>query len=268
MDEPPLPHAERPVETAAGHWVLARAGKRVLRPGGAELTEDMLNRCGLADADVIEFAPGLGRTAGVIVSAPITSYTGVDREPAAVERVGRTVEGSKGRVVVANANETGLPDACADVVVGEAMLTMQSDKGKAEIIREARRLLRPGGRYAIHEMALVPDDINQQVVDGLNRQLAQTIRANVRPLTCKQWQDALTQSGFVVEWVSTAPMALLSMRRNLADEGAVGMLRILKNLLLDRKLRHRVIQMRKTFNQHRNSLAGVAIIARVPEEEK
>ena len=31
----PLPYADRPIATAPGHWVLARAGKRVLRPGGA-----------------------------------------------------------------------------------------------------------------------------------------------------------------------------------------------------------------------------------------
>ena len=39
----PLPYADRPVATAPGHWVLARAGKRVLRPGGAALTAAMLN---------------------------------------------------------------------------------------------------------------------------------------------------------------------------------------------------------------------------------
>ena len=38
----PLPYADRPVATAPGHWVLARAGKRVLRPGGAALTAAML----------------------------------------------------------------------------------------------------------------------------------------------------------------------------------------------------------------------------------
>ncbi|ERH25718.1 hypothetical protein HMPREF1979_00163, partial [Actinomyces johnsonii F0542] len=27
----PLPYADRPVASAPGHWVLARAGKRVLR---------------------------------------------------------------------------------------------------------------------------------------------------------------------------------------------------------------------------------------------
>ena len=35
----PLPYADRPVASAPGHWVLARAGKRVLRPGGAALRQ-------------------------------------------------------------------------------------------------------------------------------------------------------------------------------------------------------------------------------------
>ena len=33
----PLPHSDRPIASAPGHWVLDRAGKRVLRPGGAAL---------------------------------------------------------------------------------------------------------------------------------------------------------------------------------------------------------------------------------------
>ena len=44
-----------------GHWLLARLGKRVLRPGGRELTRQMLNGlCIKASDDVVEFAPGLG----------------------------------------------------------------------------------------------------------------------------------------------------------------------------------------------------------------
>ena len=63
----PLPHADRPISSAPGHWVLARAGKRVLRPGGAALSAAMLSHAGLAGADVVELAPGLGRTAAEII---------------------------------------------------------------------------------------------------------------------------------------------------------------------------------------------------------
>ena len=56
-------------------------------------------------------------------------------------------------VVNAGAQETGLPDSSYDVVVGEAMLTMQTDKHKLEIMREAARILRPG-RLLRHSRAV------------------------------------------------------------------------------------------------------------------
>jgi hypothetical protein len=36
------PHRDVPVEKMPGHWLLARMGKRVLRPGGLELTQQLL----------------------------------------------------------------------------------------------------------------------------------------------------------------------------------------------------------------------------------
>lgn len=60
-------------------------------------------------------------------------------------------------------------------------------------------------------------------------------------------------------------MALLSMRRNLADEGFGGVFRILRNVVRDRDLRHRVLEMRRTFNEYRDNLTGIAIIARKPD---
>lgn len=39
----------------------------------------------------------------------------------------------------------------ADHIVGEAMLTIQSDNHKREILVEAARILTPGGRYAMRQ---------------------------------------------------------------------------------------------------------------------
>ena len=53
-----------------GHWALARAGKRVLRPGGIELTKRMLDALAIGTQDrVVEFAPGLGLTARMVLAA-------------------------------------------------------------------------------------------------------------------------------------------------------------------------------------------------------
>nr|WP_288336702.1 hypothetical protein [uncultured Varibaculum sp.] len=104
------------------------------------------------------------------------------------------------------------------------------------------------------------------MADGLRKQLARTIRVNARPLTESEWRAVLTNAGFEVEWISFAPMALLSPRRNLADEGLLRVARILRNLIGDKDLRARVLQMRSTFNKYRDHLNGIAIIARKPSK--
>lgn len=79
--EPPLPGSHRADEAVAGHWLLARLGKRVLRPGGVELTRTLLSHAQLPGADVVELAPGLGRTATEIVARAPRSYVGAEADP-------------------------------------------------------------------------------------------------------------------------------------------------------------------------------------------
>ena len=260
----PLPYADRPVATAPGHWVLARAGKRVLRPGGAALTAAMLDHARLPGSDVVELAPGLGRTAAEIVAARPASYTAIDRDPQAAARVAAVV-GDRGVVRQGEAADTGLDDACADVVVGEAMLTMQGDKSKAAIVAEAARVLRPGGRYAIHELGVAPDDIDEEHYTQLRRDLARAIHVNARPMTAAAWRGLLEDAGLVVDWVDTAPMALLKMSRNLRDEGPGGAARIMWNVMRDKALRARVMEMRRTFTRYEKDMVGIALVAHKPE---
>lgn len=255
-----LPLAARRTEDLPGHWLLARLGKRVLRPGGARLTTELLDKAHLTGKDVVELAPGLGRTASEILANAPRSYTGVEQDQDAAALVSTVVAGY-GRCVVAEASSSGLPDAAADVVIGEAMLTMQSDRGKRAIVAEAVRLLRPGGRYAIHELGLQPDDVEEETATQLRQELARAIKVNARPLTATEWRELLESHGLVVESVGTAPMALLQLRRNLADEGIAGTARIVRNVLRDADARQRVLEMRRVFRRYRRSLTGIAIVA-------
>jgi SAM-dependent methyltransferase len=257
---PPSPAADRPTADVAGHWLLARLGKRVLRPGGAALTATLLGRAAIEGADVVELAPGLGRTARDILDRRPRSYVGVDADPDAAGAVGRLV-GDRGRTVVADAAATALPDACADVVIGEAMLTMQGDRAKEAVVAEAARLLRPGGRYAVHELALTADAVKTET----RKDLARTIRVNARPLPVDDWKALLAAHGLVVDHVDTAPMALLEPRRIVADEGLVGALRFARNLLTNHDARRRALAMRRTFHTHRAHLVAVAITAHRPQ---
>jgi SAM-dependent methyltransferase len=260
-----LPEHDRPVATMSGHWVLAKLGKRVLRPGGRALTRRLLAAGAVTDADVVELAPGLGVTAREIVARGPRSYRGVDLDGDAAEAVNRLLD-RPGAVRVASAAATGLDASGADVVFGEAMLTMQSDRAKHEIVAEAFRVLRPGGRYVIHELGLAPDDLDDEVKRDLQRSLARSIKVNARPLTLAEWRALLEADGFEVRTTLTAPMRLLQPSRLVADEGVRGAARFVRNLLRLPDERGRVLAMRQTFTRYRRSLTAVGLVAVKPAQ--
>lgn len=265
--ELPLPASRRDDDAVGGHWLLARLGKRVLRPGGVGLTRTLLSRAELTGADVVELAPGLGRTATEIIAHRPRSYVGAEGDPDAANLVRSALKnlGAQNAAVrVADAAETGLPGASSDVVIGEAMLTMQGDAAKRAIVAEAARVLRPGGRYAIHELALTPDTVSEEISTDIRQALARAIKVNARPLTIAEWSTLLAEHGLVVDHVTTAPMALLQPRRLVSDEGLFGALRFARNVLVNRDARKRVLAMRRTFRRHRKQLAAVAIVAHKP----
>lgn len=245
-----------------GHWVLAAMGKRVLRPGGKELTEKMIEALHITPQDdVVEFAPGLGFTAELALKRSPRSYVGVEMDEAAAAELRKTIQGVNRRIIVGDAARSGLPDASADRVYGEAMLTMQSDRQKAEIVREAYRLLRPGGRYGIHEMGLAPDSISEEEKRNIQRDLSKVIYVNARPLTEAEWTDLLVTEGFEVEHVSTAPMHLLEPARIVDDEGLLRAVKIGFNILTHAEARERILSMRDVFRRHMDHTNAVALVA-------
>ncbi|MFC6718004.1 class I SAM-dependent methyltransferase [Natrialbaceae archaeon GCM10025810] len=248
------------------HRLLAALGKRTLRPGGEELTRRLLATLEIETGDdVVEFAPGVGSTARLALARTPNSYTGIelDRERAAALRT-ELEDAAPDRlgpeVVVGNAADTDLPRASADVVYGEAMLTMQPDAGKRAILEEAARLLRPGGRYGIHELALT-DGVDDETAAAIGREAAQVANVRPRPLTESGWVDRLESTGFTVTWRAVEPMALLEPRRLLADEGLPGAVRIGYNLLRRPLARTRVRSLRRFFERYDGELTAIALVA-------
>ncbi len=244
-----------------GHWILASLGKTVLRPGGIELTNKMLDHIAITPSDhVVEFAPGMGTTARIALSRRPHSYTGVEQDQEAAALVSGYLNGQNQSCITANADKTDLPDESATVVYGEAMLTMLSDKQKENTVAEALRLLVKGGRYGIHEMCLIPEDISESLKATIQKELATVIRVNARPLTISEWKERLEHAGFQVTSQSTAPMHLLKFKRMIDDEGFWGTLKIAFNCVTRPSALKRVLSMYKTFQKYRNHLGAITLI--------
>jgi len=223
----------------------------------------MLEGLAIGERDsVVEFAPGLGITARLALQRKPAEYVGVERDEVAAATVKRQLAGPRQRCVVGSATATGLGDASATVVYGEAMLSMQTEAQKVQIVNEALRLLKPGGRYGIHELALAPDDLPDAAKDAVARDLSQAIHVGARPLTVAEWRTLLESAGFRVESCATAPMHLLEPRRVIRDEGLLRALRIAFNVLRTPAARRRVLAMRKVFGRHDDKLCAVALVAK------
>jgi hypothetical protein len=257
-----LPGSELNAEKMPGHWILAQMGKRVLRPGGLELTRALLDGLAIGeDDDVVEFAPGLGVTACMILDRKPRRYVGVERDPQAMQWTAQQLpRAANVSVISGTADRTTLPAASASVVIGEAMLSMQTQEQKHLIAAEAFRLLRPGGRYGIHELCVVPNDMPADHRQEIDRALSSVIHVGARPLPEYEWKHLLEEVGFRVVGIRYAPMHLLRPRRLVQDEGVLGTLRLAKNLLLDGAARRRVLAMRRVFEQYRHNLGAIFLI--------
>lgn len=251
------------IDKMSGHWLLAKIGKKVLRPGGKKLTLEMIDLLNINTNDtVVEFAPGLGYTTSIVLNKKPSSYTGVDIDEKVIENLNQKFDDQKAKFQLANAAETMLDNNTQTKVFGEAMLTMHVNHRKSEIIKEAHRILKNDGYYAIHELALKPNNISEEIKKNIQKELALTMNVNARPLTIEEWTNLIKDEGFEIIEIKTSEMHLLEPSRLIDDEGFSGFLNIIKNIATQPEVRERVIRMKKVFKKYEEHLCAFVMIAK------
>ncbi len=260
----PVPGEGLNPATMPAHWLLARLGKKVMRPGGTTLTDAMLGGLAIGPGDdVVDLAPALGDTVRRVQAAGPASFQGVERGQKEADRASHL--GSQPyECVAAEPESTGLPSGSATVVYGEACLSLETDDTKRRILAEAARLLRPGGRLGLHELLLTPDDIDPEVKRRIESDLTRSVRVRARPLTLAEWTALLDEAGFKIRHVAPAPMLLLAPASVIRDEGWKGTLTLVGRIVRQPVVLRRVADLWRTMHRERRSLGAVAIVADRP----
>lgn len=246
--------------TAAGYEILAAAGKTVLRPGGKAATEQLLQWANFQPGDtVLELASGLGTSAIALAKHYGVSVIGIekDRDRVAVAQKRVKSQGLTHQVEILQGNIFELETLSQqfDVVIAEAILTMQSQSGKVKILQGVCRCLKPEGRFLAHELLAVNREAElHQILSAVNR-------VNATPLSVENWTETLDGSGLRLQQIQTGAMRLLHPLSLITDEGVANTLNIVWNVATQPSLRSRVFAMRQVFQTHQADLGYIILTA-------
>ena len=135
-----------------------------------------------AGADVLISARRVGPT-GTAIGLDMTDEMLELAERNAVEAGVPNVEFRKGYI-----EDIPLPDASVDVVISNCVINLSADK--SQVLREAARVLRPGGRFAVSDVIADPD------MDAATRSdMQQWTGCIAGALTRAEFEQALEEAG-------------------------------------------------------------------------
>ncbi len=248
--------------TAPGHQVLAAAGKKILRPGGKAATEQLLTWADFQTGEtVLELAASFGESAIEIAKRFNVRVVGVEKNLDSVAKARENIKaaGLSDRVTIIEGDIFQLDKITDkfDYVLAEAILTMQSDVGKAKILSAIKKHLKPGGKFLSHEMVVHNNE------SEVRKSLSQSIRVNANPLTLEEWSKVCEKADLTIQKQQTGKMGLLNLRQIIQDEGLLGTVKIVWNVLTNPNLRQRVLQMRRNFQKYRNDIGYIVFWAKL-----
>ncbi|PHM06481.1 class I SAM-dependent methyltransferase [Nostoc sp. 'Peltigera malacea cyanobiont' DB3992] len=248
------------IQTATGHEVLAAAGKKYLRPGGRIVTEKLFQWANFQPGEtVLELGSSFGYSAIALAKSYHIKVVGIEKNPDSVAsaRTNICAAGLENQVEIIEGNIFNLEAISGkfDYVLAEAILTMQSPLGKAKILAEIHNRLKPGGKFLSHE--LLASDKEEQI----RADLARVIRVNSTPLSESNWITAFATAGLQVEKCQTDSMNLLNLGRIFQDEGFFNTTRIFWNILTQRDIRNRVLEIHQVFHKYQQELGYIILCA-------
>lgn len=146
---------EAPDTNAEEFWNRAAVTKRFTHP----LDRARFTRVVARDANILDYGCGQGRLTGELIELGYTRVIGADSSP---EMIKHAAEGNPAAAFIAtDGRRVPAADGSFDAVLLFAVLTcIASDDDQKNLLREFKRILRPGGLLVISDYPLQADARN------------------------------------------------------------------------------------------------------------
>lgn len=240
----------------AGHTFLAKLGKKRLRPGGKEATEWLFNQVEITEnTTILEVACNMGTTAIELVKKFGCNVVAIDFDETVIKIAQENIRNNhlshKITVIHADARQLPFENNQFDIVINEAMLTMQSKINKEKCLREYYRVLKKGGKLLTHDIAITESDT-------VKKEISQVINVNIHPLYHHEWLMLFENQSFINIHSHIGNMSLMRISGMIRDEGILNTIKIIKNAI-KKENRSQFYKMFKTFRKNKKVMRYIVI---------
>ncbi|MBZ0135744.1 MAG: methyltransferase domain-containing protein [Planctomycetes bacterium] len=194
---------------------LAFLGKTELKPGGSYATGAAIRMADLTSGEhVLVVGPHAANTALFVSMTTQTTTEALVKEES--EKVTESDPALKRRSTarIGRIEEMPFDKEHFDAALIEATLSYQSPDQQLSTLREVFRVLKPGGRIALHELAW-----RQPPTPDVERKLADVWQGAVYPGVARAWWDLLEAAGFEDVKNELAVVSYFTRQGLTADEG-------------------------------------------------
>lgn len=235
-------------------------GVSVLHPGGYSSTKTIGKHLSLHDkSTILDLACGVGTTSRFLYKKYRSNITGVDINGSFIEAARKGNHASKKvRYIVADALLLPFPDNSFDSVIAQAFLVLIDDQKQA--LKEIHRVLKSGGYFGSLELswAMLPTDV---IYNDLLRKTCTSFIPRTKEYN--EWIELFKSEGFNCDNVIKNAMTS-GFFQMIRAEGIVNSLSIVKNMMMNKRNKERMMEVQKTFHKYRDYLGyGIYLLRKI-----
>ena len=240
---------------------LAQVGKRVKSPGGLKFSEQFIDLLSLTNQDyVVEYAPGMGATSQIAISQNPRDYRALEQSPLIREYWKRCAHLNAEKLIDAAPWQTGIEEQYVTKVYGENFMLHLTEQQRNATLSETHRILKYGGLFGIHELALKRDDYDPALKNKIEKELAMKFRITSKLYGPDQWSDKFYQHGFKVTNLLRHPVISFKWQGVLRDEGLARSTKIMLKLRSNKQVKSRVKGLREVLNKYQDQVCALCLI--------